>query len=258
MEREIRALKREKYVAEDATKLNQINAKIKANKAEYMQFSKAMRLKPKENRLLVGGERSPYAKAQTVSKPKPKTYKEFSSGEEVNSYFKPSEDKWINSLTESEKKAINGYTGKDFAKINSNLRVQDQKDSNTNESIANIDNAISKFSLDDNITVYRVVDRNGIKNIDINNCVGKIYNDEAYMSTSPVYRGVLDGVDDSFTVFKINVPKGKGNGAYINSLSQYQDAEYEFLLKRNTKCRILKVEEIDDKKLLEMEVIPND
>ena len=78
------------------------------------------------------------------------------------------------------------------------------------------------------------------------------------MSTSPVYRGVLDGVDDSFTVFKINVPKGKGNGAYINSLSQYQDAEYEFLLKRNTKCRILKVEEIDDKKLLEMEVIPND
>lgn len=250
MEREIRALKREKYVAEDATKLNQINAKIKANKAEYMQFSEAMRLKPKENRILVGGERSPYAK--------PKTYKEFSSGEEVNSYFKPSEDKWVNSLTESEKKAINGYTGTDFAKINSNLRAQDQDDSNTNESIANIDNAISKFSLDDNIAVYRVVDRNGIKNIDINNCVGEIYNDEAYMSTSPVYRGVLDGVDDSFTVFKINVPKGKGNGAYINSLSQYQDAEYEFLLKRNTKCRILKVKEIDDKKLLEMEVILDD
>ena len=193
-----------------------------------------------------------YAKNKAV------VYKTFASGEEANKYFESEEKRWTGLLSDSEKNSINGYTGTDFTKINFNLRTQGQKDFKVSESITNIDNAISKYRLDDNITVYRVVDRNGIKNIDINNCIGEIYNDEAYMSTSPVYRGVLDGVDDSFTVFKINVPKGKGNGAYINSLSQYQDAEYEFLLKRNTKCRILKVEEIDDKKLLEMEVIPND
>lgn len=58
------------------------------------------------------------------------------------------------------------------------------------------------------------------------------------MSTAASYKGVLDGVDDSFTIFKIDVTKGNGNGAYINSLSQYRDEEYEFLLKRDTKCRI--------------------
>lgn len=58
MEREIRALKREKYVADENADRNQIAAQIRANKAEYMRFSEAMNLKPKENRLLVGGERS--------------------------------------------------------------------------------------------------------------------------------------------------------------------------------------------------------
>ena len=61
MEREIRALKREKYVADENADRNQIAAQIRANKAEYMQFSEAMNLKPKENRLLVGGERSKWA-----------------------------------------------------------------------------------------------------------------------------------------------------------------------------------------------------
>lgn len=58
MEREIRALKREKYVADENVDRNQIAAQIRANKAEYMRFGEAMNLKPKENRLLVGGERS--------------------------------------------------------------------------------------------------------------------------------------------------------------------------------------------------------
>lgn len=58
MEREIRALKREKYVADENVDRNQIAAQIRANKDEYMRFSEAMNLKPKENRLLVGGERS--------------------------------------------------------------------------------------------------------------------------------------------------------------------------------------------------------
>ena len=126
------------------------------------------------------------------------------------------------------------------------------------EILAPIDNAISKYRLDDNITAYRVVDPIGLQGLDVDNCIGEVYNDKAYMSTSVSYKGVLDGVNDSFTVFKIDVPKGDGNGAYINSLSQYRDAEYEFLLKRDTKCRIIKIEEVDGKKMIEMEVMPND
>lgn len=186
------------------------------------------------------------------------TYKVFDSGEEANKYFKEEEKRWTGLLSDSEKKAIDGYTGTDFTDINLNLRTNIDDDLDVNKSITNIDKAISKSRLNDNITVYRVVDQNGLQGMDVNNCIGKIYNDKAYMSTAASYKGVLDGVDDNFTVFKINVPKGNGNGAYINSLSQYRDAEYEFLLKRDTKCRILKVGEMDGKKMIEMEVIPND
>lgn len=186
------------------------------------------------------------------------TYKVFDSGEEANKYFKEEEKRWAGLLSDSEKKAIDGYTGTDFTDINLNLRTNIDDDLDVNKLITNIDKAISKSRLNDNITVYRVVDQNGLQGMDVNNCIGKIYNDKAYMSTAASYKDVLDGVDDSFTIFKIDVPKGNGNGAYINSLSQYRDEEYEFLLKRDTKCRILKVGEMDGKKMIEMEVIPND
>jgi hypothetical protein len=61
MEREIRALKREKYVARTGGEVEHLNAQIHAARVEYVNFSEAMNLKPKENRLLVGGERSKWA-----------------------------------------------------------------------------------------------------------------------------------------------------------------------------------------------------
>lgn len=61
MEREIRALKREKYVARTGGEVEHLNAQIRTARANYISFSEAMDLKPKENRLLVGGERSKWA-----------------------------------------------------------------------------------------------------------------------------------------------------------------------------------------------------
>lgn len=61
MEREIRALKREKYVARTGGEVEHLRAQIRTARANYMSFSEAMNLKPKENRLLVGGERSKWA-----------------------------------------------------------------------------------------------------------------------------------------------------------------------------------------------------
>ena len=61
MEREIRALKREKYVARTGGEVEHLNAQIRTARADYMSFSEAMNLKPKENRLLVGSERSKWA-----------------------------------------------------------------------------------------------------------------------------------------------------------------------------------------------------
>ncbi|MBF1099405.1 phage minor capsid protein [Solobacterium sp.] len=61
MEREIRALKREKYVARTGGEVEHLRAQIRIARADYMSFSEAMNLKPKESRLLVGGERSKWA-----------------------------------------------------------------------------------------------------------------------------------------------------------------------------------------------------
>lgn len=61
MEREIRALKREKYVARTGGEVEHLRAQIRTARTDYMSFSEAMNLKPKENRLLVGGERSKWA-----------------------------------------------------------------------------------------------------------------------------------------------------------------------------------------------------
>lgn len=62
MEREIRALKREKYSAESGTQVEHLNSLIKVKRDEYMRFSEYMGIRPKENRLLGVGERSQYAK----------------------------------------------------------------------------------------------------------------------------------------------------------------------------------------------------
>ena len=56
-------------------------------------------------------------------------------------------------------------------------------------------------------------------------------------------------------LMQIDVPKGKGIGAYINSLSGFQDEEYEFLLARGTKCEIYEISELDGKPLIKMRVI---
>ena len=61
MEREIRALKRDKYVVRTGGEVEHLNAQIRTARANYISFSEAMDLKPKENRLLVGGERSKWA-----------------------------------------------------------------------------------------------------------------------------------------------------------------------------------------------------
>lgn len=61
MERKVRALKRERYASQTGGEVEQLTAQIRELKAEYSRFSNAMSLKEKENRMLVGGERSKWA-----------------------------------------------------------------------------------------------------------------------------------------------------------------------------------------------------
>lgn len=69
MEREIRALKRERYSTDDPDERRAINRQIKEKSKEYRDFSKAMDIRPKENRLLMSGERNPYANTPSINSP---------------------------------------------------------------------------------------------------------------------------------------------------------------------------------------------
>ena len=193
-------------------------------------------------------------------------YKKFSTGEEVNEYFggsggilekrKSPEKQWINALTKDETKAVAYYCADGYGNLNTYLRQTpgaEYIDPSAMKAFANdLDSAISKFELKDNITVYRGIDDNALAELDLNNIVGSIYEDKGYMSTSPIHADIVDRKD---ALMEIQVSAGKGKGAYVNSLSGYKDEEYEFLLKRGTNCEILSVDLSGEKPIIKMRVI---
>ena len=191
----------------------------------------------------------------------------FKSGKEANDYFYNQESykAWEQSITDSKKKAISDYTYTDYQSINYYLRTDNDNDENIlldkrlygnkrEEQIKCIDDLLSSFELDDDITVYRNVDAEMFADYfdDTQKLVGKEITEKGYSSSSVVQSGAMTDKDCKI---KIHVPSGKGRGAYINNLSEYKDNEYEFLIPRNSKFRIVKVEETEEDLLLEMEMI---
>ena len=65
------------------------------------------------------------------------------------------------------------------------------------------------------------------------------------MSTTPLKSGEgLSQFNGKEIQFEINVPKGKGRGAYINEFAgDKKDKEYEFLLQKGSSLTIEDVEE---------------
>ena len=60
-------------------------------------------------------------------------------------------------------------------------------------------------------------------------------------------------------IFEIEVPAGTGRGAYVNQLAgQYQDAEYEFLIRRNASFLIKGIEEDADSGKMIIKMVMND
>lgn len=67
--------------------------------------------------------------------------------------------------------------------------------------------------------------------------IGEVFENKAFISATPLEKSVYGNSQARRHIF---VPK-KANGAFINSVSEY-DHENEFLLDKNTKTRIIKVE----------------
>lgn len=165
----------------------------------------------------------------------------FESPDEVREWIGEDDFNWIRELTDDERDAVKEYTSIGYSGVNRYLRGQDEATPEDLKLIQELDKSIEKFTLKDDIVVYRNVSRNALPpyGYDIMDLIGKEYNDKGFMSTSLITEGAFSRHD---IMLKILVPKGKGRGAYINELSFFKDEEYEFLIKRDAKFKINEVE----------------
>lgn len=185
---------------------------------------------------------------------KPIEYKTFNNGDDVNEFFynQDSYKKWANGLTQDQKEAIEEYTGDLYSVVNDKLRgFYDTDDKMIQDAINQLGNSIHNFELKNNIQVYRGIDANALDGFmrenkinNYNDAIGKIYNDKGFMSTTPIKN--LEYFKEKDVQFVINIPKGKGRGAYINDLSLKKDEEYEFLLQKDSKLKITDVKPIEN------------
>ena len=166
-------------------------------------------------------------------------FREFTSGEQATDAFAEQYDKWESKLTESQRDAIGMYTSDGYKPINQMLRgeltkaeVKDAGQDFTmgiNAAVKSLDAGIAKYNLDQPIRVYRSVDENMRAQLDA--ALGGTFRDSAYMSTSVTPR-------DGDIIIQIDVPPGKGHGAWVDPLAQYGGDENEFLLARGTTLNI--------------------
>lgn len=163
-------------------------------------------------------------------------------------------NEWINKLSPNEKYAIKKYSynshesgnKKFFFRLNAFLR-KDYMGNDTDmlaEYSELISSAISKYQLKQDLICYRKVDFVA-KNLLV---VGNIISFDQFISTSIFKNSCLR----KEILMKIHVPKGSV-GAYIELLSSYPE-QYEFLLDKNCRYRIIKSEP----KYIELEVVNHD
>ncbi len=203
-----------------------------------------------------------------------KKFRTFSNGDEVNDFFyydsgkrgllakkNSQHGKWIASLEQEQKIAIGDYCADAYYDINNYWRKwgdweQINKDRVIRQTIL-LDKAIEDYDLKEPIKTYRAIKPEAFEQYweDIQSVVGTVYTDPAFMSTSPFMGSSAVNKD---CIMELFIPAGKGRGAYINNLSGFQDEEYEFLLARDSRFRVIAAEETQDKLTLRMEMIIDD
>lgn len=178
-----------------------------------------------------------------------KSYKDTKEWFKANSNY----TKWEEQMEEDEYyDTLGKYSGEYYSPINHYLRKGEftasryyEKDDMI-EDIQEMDKAISAFELKQPITVYRKSDssmfgKNDMSYEQIKALEGKVFSDKAYVSAS-TKSGELPG-EQTVTgnmYYHIDVPAGRGNGAYVAYFSE-NHSEREFILKRGSKYQVTKV-----------------
>ena len=200
-------------------------------------------------------------------------YRAFETGEQTNDFFyyddekrglmarkKSAHGQWTSGLSQEEARAIGQYCADGYYDINNYWRKygdwQDINAERVKHQTEMLDGVIARYDLKEPIKVYRAIQPEAFESYwdDIQRIVGTEYTDAGFMSTSPIKTSTAVNKD---CIMELFVPSGKGRGAYVNNVSGFQDEEYEFLLARDSKFRVIGAEETEDKLILKMEWIGN-
>ena len=134
------------------------------------------------------------------------------------------------------------------ASINKSVQSMDRFN-HIDETVAELDDALSKTQLINSMKVYRAVKGNSLKELyqveDLSELKGKSLQNKGQTSTSPLYDSSFAKYDTYDAVFEIFAPRGS-KGSYITQLSDYGKAEQEVLMNPND-LYITDVSEIVDK-----------
>lgn len=165
--------------------------------------------------------------------------------------------RWNDSLSGEETDAIMNYAGSDYSGINGLLRAEmtERMVENWNatgktdvrDMIQRVESGIDKFELKEPITVYRTCEKDVFESL--SQKVGSTFRDNAFTSTTVLNESVASGN----VRMEINVPAGKGVGAYIGSTYGQPD-EHEFLLQRGTEFTVRGVSKVGDSYTIKMDV----
>jgi hypothetical protein len=157
-------------------------------------------------------------------------------------------------LTPEEKVSIAGYTGSLYGVINDFLRFGEDADESVIASIGQIDSAIAKSKVNEDLTLYRGVDERYAAELQRRAItIGDSLVDAGFLSTSKsesIARRFL-GFEGGGLLFKIRIPEGR-KALPVGPYSKYPNEE-EFLLPRETELRIVGYDAEND--VLELEVV---
>lgn len=194
-------------------------------------------------------------------------YTEFNDGESANDFFYYDDEKrglmarknstygkWKNGLSADQKDALYSYTGDGYGNVNDYLRKKNGWETinaeRVKDQIKDIDSAISSFDLKQNIVVQRGANQSSLDVLfensggidELSELIGHKYYDDGFMSSTVLIGNPVATKKE--VVFDISIPAGKGRGAYINEFgSQFQDTEYEFLIKRGATFTVTDISE---------------
>lgn len=173
---------------------------------------------------------------------------------------------WDKQLSQNEKQSINAYTTNVGKLINLALLNDDDILPEIQEHIDNIQSAIDKFDLQNDLLAFRGLSKLEFDMIDVGEQTTKSFlqfksttlsNDVAkdFSSMSAIDSG-QDPFDNRRYGLIVNVPKG-ANGAYIKHLSDAPN-ENEFLLNKGVSYKVIGKYKVENWNYIEIEVFTNE